>query len=305
MLVFLVNSKVSKVTVWWNGSDTAIQTSYAYINKYFTVDTVQRTLTNGILNLKIDFSSDSFKVVSTIGASTSTAEFMRINNDVADYGGSEPAYTITSGTVRDVIHHEVEWGGGGITSPSCPNVYAHIVLTLPANATYYTYQLRFMFVQSQQSRTITDLCPIKLTTSINQLQTENGTANGFPIVSSATGTFYNSSTSTWAHHWSQMISGTRGAGIMFTDDANKMLYVFDSSTSKTGALRVDSSARTIELLPVVRSSVQFTYSKDVIWNGAVVTFDGTRPIYEEQGGNKTGLWITVEHPPTITVTTQS
>ena len=301
MLVFLVNSKVSKVTIWWDGSDTAIQTPYAYRNKYFTVDTVQRTLTNGILNLRIDFSSGSFRVISTaFGTSTSsTAEFMRINNDVADWGYSEPTYAITSGTVRDIIHHEVEWGGGGITS--CPNVYAHIVLTLPANATYYTYQLRLMFVQSQQSRTITDLCPIKLTTSINQLQTENGTANGFPIVSSSTGTFYNSSTSTWAHHWSQFISGTKGAGIMFTDDANRMLYAFDTSTSKTGALTVDT--QTIELLPITRSSVSFMSAKDLTWYGAVATFDGTTPIYNSS--NQSGLWITVEYPPTITVTTQS
>ena len=300
MLVFLVNSKVSKVTVWWNGSDTAIQTSYAYINKYFTVDTVQRTLTNGILNLKIDFSSDSFKVVSTIGASTSTAEFMRINNDVADYGGSEPAYAITSGTVRAVIHHEVEWGGGGITN--CPNVYAHIVLTLPANATYYTYQLRLMFVNSQQSRTITDVCPIKITVSSGSPQTENGTSSGFPVVQSGTGTFYNSS-SVWQHHWSQIISGTRGAGIMFTDEANKMLYAFDTSITKTGALKVGT--QTIELLPITMSSISFTSAKDVTWYGAVVTFDASTPIYEVVGSQKTGLWITVEYPPKITVTTES
>jgi hypothetical protein len=298
MLVFLVNSKVSKVTVWWNGSDTAIQTSYAYINKYFTVDTVQRTLTNGILNLKIDFSSDSFKVVSTIGASTSTAEFMRINNDVANYGGSEPAYAITSGTVRDIIHHEVEWGGGGITN--CPNVYAHIVLTLPANATYYTYQLRLMFVNSQQSRTITDVCPIKITVSSDSPQTENGTSSGFPIVQNGTGTFYNSS-SVWQHQWSQFISGTRGAGIMFTDEANKMLYAYDNSTTKTGALKVGT--QTIELLPISKPSVSFTSAQDVTWYGAVVSFDGTTPIYNSS--NQSGLWITVEYPPTITVTTES
>jgi hypothetical protein len=299
MLVFLLNSKVSKVTIWWDGSDTAIQTSYAYVNKYFTVDTVQRTLTNGILNLRIDFSSGSFRVVSTTGTSTNTAEFMRINNDVADWGYSEPTYAITSGTVRDIIHHEVEWGGGGVSS--CPNVYAHIVLTLPANATYYTYQLRLMFVNSQQSRTITDLCPIKITVSSGSPQTENGISGGYPVVQSGTGTFYNSS-SIWQHHWSQIISGTRGAGIMFTDDANKMLYAFDTSITKTGAVKVGT--QTIELCPIT-SSVSFTSAKDVTWGGAVATFDATTPIYEVASGKQTGLWITVESPPTITVTTES
>jgi hypothetical protein len=41
-----------------------------------------------------------------------------------------------------------------------------------------------------------------------------------------------------------------------------------------------------------------------MWNGAVVTFNGT-PIYQVSGGKQTGLWVTVEYPPTITVTTQS
>jgi hypothetical protein len=97
-------------------------------------------------------------------------------------------------------------------------------------------------------------------------------------------------------------SGNRGAGLMFTSSANQKLYAFDTA-SKTGALKVDSSARTIELLPITRSSVSFTSSKDIVWYGAVATFDGTTPIYTVSGGKKTGLWIMVEYPPTITVTT--
>jgi hypothetical protein len=309
MLVFLVNSKVSKIIIWWNGSDTATQTPLAYTNNHFSYrfisDQQPITISNKILNLTIDFSSQdnvqSFKVISKMGTSTATAVFMRINQNTAHYGWSKPMYAVLNGTVRAVLHHEVEWPNDGI--PGCPNVYAHIVLTLPANATYYTYQLRLMFVESQRQRNITDLCPIKITTSttsINQLKTENGT-----IVSSATALFYNFSTSCWQHHWSQISnsSGTKGFGIMFTDEANKMLYAFDTSTRKTGALKVDGTARTIELLPITRSSVSFTSAKDVTWYGAVVTFDGTTPIYNSS--NKSGLWITVEYPPTITVTTQS
>jgi hypothetical protein len=307
MLVFLVNPKVSKVTIWWNGSDTATQMPYAYTNKYFTSNISQRTLSNGILNLKIDFSSqdgvNSFKVISTMNTSTATAVFMRINNKVAHYGHSEPMYAVLNGTVRAVLHHEVEWSGG---ISNCPNVYAHIVLTLPANATYYTYQLRLMFVESQQKRNITDLCPIKLTASTDQPQTENGTLNGYPIVSNATDLFYNFSASYWEHHWSQIISGTKGTGIMFRDSANQMLYFFDSvAGNKTGALRVNSTSKTIELLPVARAPANFTYALDITWYGAVVTFDGTTPIYKEESGKGTGLWIIVEYPPSIAVTTES
>lgn len=94
---------------------------------------------------------------------------------------------------------------------------------------------------------------------------------------------------------------------MFTDSANQMLYFFDTiPENKTGALKVSSSTgRTIELLPVAMAQVNFTSALDVTWHGAVVTFDETTPVYKEEDGNRTGLWIIVEYPPTITVTTES
>lgn len=252
MFVFLVNDGVKNVTLWWDGQDITSQTSYAWTNRYFTVDTVQRTLTNGILTLRLDFSGSgsTFKVISTVGTTQSTAELMRINNDIASYGSAEPTYAISNGTVRDVVQHEVEWGGGGVSG--CPNFYAQIVLTLPANATYYTYALRTIFVNSSQSRTITDLSPIQLSSDwMSGLQslTENGTSSGYPVVAETyvgnTDLFYNfSSPSTgWAHHWSECISGSSGAGMMFTDGSNGKLYTFDSSQyagDKTGAISITS-----------------------------------------------------------------
>jgi hypothetical protein len=300
ILVFLINSKVSKITIWWNGSDTATQTPYAYTNKYFTKDNPSSRLLNNT-KLVLQFSGE-FTLTSTVGTSSCTANFMRINNKASTYGARE-AYVIHHGIVRDIVHQESEWSNG---VDNCPNLYAHVVLTLPANATYYTYQLRLMFVESQQSRSITDLCPIKLTASTGQPQTENGTASGYPIISAATGTFYNYSTSRWEHHWSQMTTGTKGAGIMFGNSANRELYIFDSvAGSKTGALKVDGGTKTIELLPVTRFPVGFTSALDVSWIGAVVTFDGSTPICGLESGKQTGFWITVEYPPTMTVTTGS
>jgi uncharacterized protein (UPF0333 family) len=300
MLVFLANSNVSKVTIWWNGSDTATQTPYAFVNRYFTGDDPSSgLLTNGILRLQF---GSGFTVTSTVGTSSATANYMRINNDPSEYGSSL-AYAITWGVVRDVIHQEAEWGDG---ATNCPNLYAHIVLTLPANVTYYTYQLRLMFVNSSQARTITTLTPIRLTGLTGTAMTENGTASGYPLVTNGTGTFYNSSSSLWAHHWSQFISTSKGAGIMFNDAGNQMLYFFDSiAANKTGALKPDTSQGRIELLPITITQVGFTYALDVMWYGAVVTFDGTTPIYKQQGGNTYGLWIIVESPPTVAVITET
>ncbi len=323
MIVFLINVNVSKVTVWWDGSDTATQTLNAYTNLYFTGDdTGNNRLTNG--NLTLQFGS-GFTVNSTVGSTTNiTANFMRINNEASTYG-SGLAYVIHHGIVRDVVQQEAEWGTdmGGGGAYSCPNVYANIVLTLPARATYYTYQLRLMFINSTgQPRNIADLCPIKLSTSLTlyAIQTENGTVNTSPIVASGNGTFnnYGSGGSWTAHHWSQFNSTTgTGAGIMFANASNQLLYAFDppNATALTGSLNVSAttSTKTIEFSPVTQSLGQvspFTtpYTYDISWHGAVVTFDGAgnaTPIYKLQGTAPSGLWLLVEYPPTITVSSES
>jgi hypothetical protein len=299
MIVFLMNNQTSKFTVWWNGSDEAVQTPLAVTNTKFKDNIGARTLDNGKQTLQ--FSSSGFTLTSTVGSTTSTARLMRINNDEDDTP-PELAYVIYNGVVRDIVQGEAEWHDG---PDNCPNVYSNIVITLPAGVTYYTYQLRLMFLDSQQQRTINNLCPIQLSTSFSNLQTENGTANGLPVVNGA-GTFSNyTGGNWWAHHWSQMLSstGTRGAGIMFTDSANQRLYAFDSTApgTPTGALRASSGL--IELLPVTLRQVQFRNAMDVTWNGAVVTFDNATPIYRTSDGS--GLWTLAEYPPTITVTAET
>jgi hypothetical protein len=102
------------------------------------------------------------------------------------------------------------------------------------------------------------------------------------------------------------MTGTKGAGIMFTDYANQELYLFDSiAGNATGAISIsNSTSNKIELQPVSSLKMaSFNYALDAIWYGAVVTFDGTTPIYKEISGARTGLWTLVEFPPTVAVTT--
>jgi hypothetical protein len=315
MLVFLANSNVSRVTLWWNGSDTATQTPYAYTDRYFTGDDVSNIddvlLNNTILSLRIQrtyesaYGSTVFKVTSTQNGSTATARFMRINGKNSTHGDTMTP-TIYHGIIRDIVQTESEWDNHG--APGCPNVYAHIVIILPANVTYYFYRVRLIFLDSQQDRTITDLCPIQLTVATGSPQTENGTSDGSPIVSNSTGIFYNPSPYNWTHHWSQFISGNKGAGIIFTDYANQQLYFFDNATTKTGAIKVSkSTVNVIELQPVSSvAQVSFKEARDATWYGAVATFDGTMPIYKDEGGGlSSGLWMIAEYPPTVTVTTST
>jgi len=242
-------------------------------------------------------------LTSAMQGSSSHADFMRINRKAPTYG-SNLAYVIHHGVVRDVIHQEAEWSQG---IAGCPNVYSQLIITLPAKSTYYTYQLRLMFVESQRARNITDMCPIRIITSPGQAQTENGTSSGTPVVATE-GVFYNySATSSpsetaWAHHWAQLISDGKGAGIMFCTGSNERLYAFDGiAGGKTGALNTTASAGTIEFSPVATTPANFTKALDITWHGAVANFDATTPIYTAGGGNPSGLWLLVEYPPTIAV----
>jgi hypothetical protein len=312
MIVFLLNSAVTDFTVWWDGSDAATQTAMAYTNRYFTADNPTttppnpQTLTNG--NITLQFISGAVKST-VVGTGTySTATFMRINNKLSSYGGGT-SFVIHHGIVRDVIQEEAEFGGG-ITN--CPNVYANVIITLPANATYYTYQLRLMFISSTQARSISELCPIQLApypTGI-QTQTENGTLAGFPLVDNGTATFSNlAGPSNWApHRFSQFIQDTtsKGAGIMYTDIQNQRLYAFDSFSGSTSKGSLRASSGLLELLPVSQAQVQFTYAYDVTWAGAVATFDGSTPVCSfYDGTTPMGLWILAEYPPTLTVTAKA
>jgi hypothetical protein len=306
MIVFEVSPSMSQLTLWWNGSDTAIQPSTAYTNTYFTADNpAAGTLTNGNITLQFSYPNSAFQIKSIVGNVSSTANFMRIDADPSTYG-SGLAYIIQHGVVRDIVQEEAEWSNG---ATNCPNVYSQIVFTLPANATYFTYQLRLISINSTAARNINDISPIQLATSISQPQamTENGITNGIPNVTNGTGTFNNSTGN--AHHWSQLINNVtlQGTGIMFSDSANQQLYAFDSMAGAgkfTGALYVNTSVPVIELDPVTSAgNVSFTSALDLTWYGAVVTFSGANPIYANNGNS--GLWSLVEQPPSVAITSVS
>ena len=312
MVVFIVNHNVDSATLWWDGSDTATQTSYAWNNIYFEDDDVDDPntgfLSNDILDLTINMANPAFAVTSSMGVSTSTANFLRINNETPVYW-ADPAYVIHHGIVRDIVQQEAEWDYDG--ELGFPNLYSQIVLTLPANATYYTYTARTIFVDSSdvdvEDRSINDLSVLQLTVTpggpgTGECITEDGVnATGFPVPSDLDVAF-NAATE-WAHHWSEFLKNGIGAGVMFTDSSNLKLYTFDSiSGYETGALVVDKQYSDtigyIEVNPVHIPSAEFDYALNVAWHGAVVTFNG-EPIYPSSGYS--GLWVMVEYPPSVTV----
>ena len=82
----------------------------------------------------------------------------------------------------------------------------------------------------------------------------------------------------------------------------KLVSRSSSSNQRLYEVQVETDNRevTIEFNPVELNQVSFTHSLDVAWHGAVVTFE-EEPIYPSLGGN-IGLWVLVEYPPVVTIT---
>jgi hypothetical protein len=303
MIVFNLNSSISDFTVWWDGSDSATQTSMAYRNNYF-IDNVAGTLNNGMMQLQ--FSSNGCTLPSKVGSTTTTANLMRLNGN-NDGTASELSYIIQNGTIRDIVLGEAEYSSG---VPTSPNTYTNIVVTLPAGATYYTYQVRYMFLDTTRTRSISDLCPVRVSTSASfpTPQTENDLLAGFPILENGQAAYLNYAPVGWTpHHFSQLITNDgKGSGIMFTDLSNQRLYNFDAFSGSTSKGALKTSSNLLEMLPVSSSQVSFKYAYDITWVGAVATFDATTPICNfYDATTPMGLWILAECPPTLTITPKS
>ena len=311
---------------WTEYDVSSILTSVSRVNnarieiRYRTSGSVSSDVFIRRCKLVAEIDLSSFTASSTVGSSTSKTEFLRVNGENPVYG-ADPSYVIYNGSVRDIVQQESEWSGG---ANNCPNFYAHIVLTLPANATYFTYKIRLMFVESQQSRSISDLCLVQTRATIpenkwgsewSKIVTENGTSAGIPVTSYGEDFFYNFSDvfeNGWAHHWSELVENNSGFGIMMTTEQNLHLYVFDDiAGTETGGIDVDDSrsgdsqTATIEVKPASSlATVSFMYALDLTWCGAIANFDGESPIYPDTG-ETTGLWVIVEYPPVILVTTEN
>jgi len=257
MIVFLIDHTIKNVTIWWDGRDTAKQTPYAskrnFNDKILEISGVKKAvLFNNVIQMNITYGNGNFY----IETSTSRADFMRINGHNAKFGAS-PSFPVINGTVRDIIQQEAEWAD--YKDEGFPNTYAQIVLTLPANTTYYTYSLRLILVNAStcpENRTIDDLTPIIVSSywKMNmQILTENGTINGIPVAaetSIGTYMFYNFSDGKWEHHWSQFNSSDGGAGIIFRDLSNLNLYAFDALAGQSSGALTITTKQTAWITPI-------------------------------------------------------
>jgi len=175
--------------------------------------------------------------------------------------------------------------------------------------------VRTIFLSSDKNRDITELSTIQLYADRGQALTEDGISASKPIPSTSPPNMFYDGGSAWSHHWSEFIdANNKGAGIMFRNVTNKNLYAFDDMAgNKTGAFEIFTSSQKIEFNPIARYSIDdFQDAYDIAWHGAVVTMGSGLPTetifpYEvsyfyNEADLYLGLWILVEHPPTVTVT---
>ena len=316
MIVFLVNHNVKKVTIWWDGRDIATQPSTATTNLYFLNDDApNRKLTNGIIQLDFRlYDLNNYIAASTLptpSSVTTVTRFFKINTRDSYYGAPE-SYIIYKGIVRDIIQQEPEYIGGIV---SCPDLYTHLVITLPAKANYYTFKARAVFL-STSSRTLTDFQLLQMrVTSLNPpspatRRTEGNIDVGVPVESSSTPILDGTPAADHDPHWSQFRdSSYRCAGVLLTNSNSDALFQFNSEAtadSARGAIEVDGTNRDIFLQPVrfTHSVSGYTAAHDLIWSGAVTLNDSSNSydtVYYNPGSNPTGLWILVEKLPTIIV----
>ncbi|MEM3566740.1 MAG: discoidin domain-containing protein [Candidatus Bathyarchaeia archaeon] len=287
MIVFLVDHNIKNVTIWWDGRDYAQQTPYANMRSFndrivsASGGGAVAILNNGLTQVNITYNSGSGTFY--VQTATSRADFMQINGHSAKFYAS-PSFPIINGTVRDIIQQEAEWSG--YNNWGFPNTYAQIVLTFPANATYYTYALRLIFVNAStcpEDRVITNLTPITISSDWKtklKVLTENGTSNGIPLADETyvgSYAFYNFSDGKWQHHWTQYnYTSSSGAGIIFNDFNNKNLYFFDKIIGQsTGVLNV----ATIQSLQWIIPKTVYSKCGESGSNIAANSIDGSTSTY--------------------------
>ena len=312
MIVFQVTHSNTNIRIWWVGRDTAVaipQTSQ------FNDDPANSILRNGKITLLAALSdtySPNERISATFGTLTADAYFLRFN-DPSDAKNSNQvmhsgiSYTIINGIVRDVIQQEPEWSGG---ISGLPDTLAHIIIMLPAKTTYYTYKLHVIFLPTTQTRTLSELSVIRLTNNKGTLsyKIENGYTTGTPNIITTQG-YYGTSDGGGIHRWSEYISGSTGAGSglmvnMGQSQHKDSLYCFNNDTAPASRGYLRGQNGVIEWNPQKNGSTtdSFQTGRTIIWNGAVVLFDGTSsstPIYPNSG--KTGLWVMVDEMPTFTI----
>jgi hypothetical protein len=309
MIVFLVNHNVSAVTVWWTDDDSAKQTPLAIDNVYFSDDIGNSKLESNVRGhpFVLDFkqwNAPSYYFTSDYdNGKVIVKSYLGYTNSSAPVFPAEMTYVVYNGIVRDIVSQTAVVD---TTDGSMPTIYYNFVITLPANCTYYTYQITNTMLETTQARRIDDLSLIKLRIT-DDAEKYVMTEFDNEIMEVVSPTSYPSQYK-GANRWIEYLTFSKdmytGAGIMMMQESVDEVFKFDRDISPltTGRFNVLNSDLLVSPVLLIPLTNYQQYSQ-VTWHGAVTLFyteslDDT--IYYKDGSNNVhGLYALVVYPPTV------
>jgi hypothetical protein len=159
-----------------------------------------------------------------------------------------------------------------------PSIYYNIIITLPANATYYTFKITNLILSNTNGININNLTPLKLKVSETSYKYAMKNLVGSTMTVNNTVKNYGSDGMDKQHRFVEYMSttgGYKGGGLFITNTTNDNLYFFDNSTYR-GAIALTSSE--INFSPIYLNPVNnYKKASTVIWEGAVLLFNSALP----------------------------
>jgi hypothetical protein len=312
IIAMLIDHTIDDVTISWDTTDALIPSSS------FNDDPANHLLQSKFGNntFKLDFSgwsSDknkpdikaSFNSVPAIEASFGHTETDPESDTLPTYPGP-PTFIIVNGTVRDIV---INYGYVEPDDPPyVPSIYYNYVITLPAKASYYTYQI---------TNTLTDTSP-PLTRDINRLSILELTlpnafktdkyymagidGSGFTLWSSNFSIPIKLSSCQWIEYQEEW-SGNTGVGIlMMSNSSEALVNAYISPLGPSGVIWKPTDWK-LDLSPIYSPPLTDTGAyPQKTFHGAVVLFDSARNMICDTAHPDNGLWTMVVYPPIFTRT---
>jgi hypothetical protein len=229
--------------------------------------------------------------------------YFGLTNSTAPTFPAGMTYVIYNGVVRDIVSQTAVVD---TTDNSIPTIYYNYVITLPANCTYYTYQITNTMLSTTTHRKINDLSFIKLTmpngaskyvmTDLKNKYMEVANPTTFPSQYKGL--------NRWVEYLSTSGSTYSGAGILMMQESVDRIFKFDQDIAPMSTGRVNLLSASLQLSPVLLLPLtNYQSYSQVTWYGAVLLFKSNSQydtIYYREGvANAHGLYSMVVYPPTI------
>ena len=306
MIVFLVNHHVSDITIWWVDDDSANQTRYAIDNKYFNDDINSNVLVSNVRGspFKLDFKQWNAPnyYFTTDYKGVIVDSYLGLTNSTSPVFPSGMTYVIYNGVVRDIV---MQMAIVDTLDNSIPTIYYNYVIMLPANCTYYTYQITNTMLSTTRNRKVNDLSFLKIKITNNNLKyiMTDLDNNKMEVANPTTFPAQYKGINRWVEYMDYTHSIYKGAGILMMQESVDKIFKFDQDISPLSTGRVNLVSSDIQLSPVLLFPLtHYTQYSQVTWHGAVMSFSSNSPydtIYYNDAGILKGLYSMVVYPPKV------